>query len=164
MAPTLKYLQPVHVNIARIENLLLGISLNASHWRCQNHGEKLSINFCPFVLLSHGSMFVRLVSMSMSAPKPSPSSLWLLTPLAAETRWPWKPSQGWGLGGSWRGTLARTRTIPGQRLGVLIVRDNAASAMMASRHPTFAPPEVDGDPDKSVYSVINLTIHTITFK
>ena len=31
------------------------------------------------------------------------------------------------------------------RLGVLIVRDNAA--MMASRHPTFAPPEVDGDPD-----------------
>ena len=25
------------------------------------------------------------------------------------------------------------------------VRDNAA--MMASRHPTFAPPEVDGDPD-----------------
>ena len=32
-----------------------------------------------------------------------------------------------------------------QRLGVLIVRDNAA--MMASRHPTFAPPEVDGDPD-----------------
>ena len=32
-----------------------------------------------------------------------------------------------------------------QRLGVLIVRDNAA--MMESRHPTFAPPEVDGDPD-----------------
>ena len=32
-----------------------------------------------------------------------------------------------------------------QRLGVLIARDNAA--MMASRHPTFAPPEVDGDPD-----------------
>ena len=32
-----------------------------------------------------------------------------------------------------------------QRLGVLIVRDNAA--MMASRHPTFAPPEVDGDPE-----------------
>ena len=32
-----------------------------------------------------------------------------------------------------------------QRLGVLIVRGNAA--MMASRHPTFAPPEVDGDPD-----------------
>ena len=32
-----------------------------------------------------------------------------------------------------------------QRLGVHIVRDNAA--MMASRHPTFAPPEVDGDPD-----------------
>ena len=32
-----------------------------------------------------------------------------------------------------------------QRLGVLIVRDNAA--MMASPHPTFAPAEVDGDPD-----------------
>ena len=30
-----------------------------------------------------------------------------------------------------------------QRLGVLIVRDNAM--MMASRHPTFAPPDVDGD-------------------
>ena len=29
-----------------------------------------------------------------------------------------------------------------QRLGILIVWDNAA--MMASRHPTFAPPEVDG--------------------
>ena len=32
-----------------------------------------------------------------------------------------------------------------QRLGVLIVRDNAM--MMASRHPTFAPPDVDGDDD-----------------
>ena len=32
-----------------------------------------------------------------------------------------------------------------QRLGVLIVRDNAT--MMASRHPTFAPPDVDGDED-----------------
>ena len=32
-----------------------------------------------------------------------------------------------------------------QRLGVLIAGDNAA--MIASRHPTFAPPEVDGDPD-----------------
>ena len=32
-----------------------------------------------------------------------------------------------------------------QRLGVLIARDNAA--MMASRHPTFATPEVDNDPD-----------------
>ena len=43
---------------------------------------------------------------------------------------------------------------------VLIFRDNVA--MMASRHPTFALPEVDGDPDLSVYSVINLTIQTIT--
>ena len=32
-----------------------------------------------------------------------------------------------------------------QRLGVLIIRDNAM--MMASRHPTFAPPEIDGDED-----------------
>ena len=32
-----------------------------------------------------------------------------------------------------------------QRLGVLIVRGNAA--MVASRHPTFTPSEVDGDPD-----------------
>ena len=32
-----------------------------------------------------------------------------------------------------------------QRLGVLIVRDNAM--MMASRHPTFAPPDIDGDED-----------------
>ena len=32
-----------------------------------------------------------------------------------------------------------------QRLGVVIVRDNAA--MMASRHSTFALSEVDGDPD-----------------
>ena len=31
-----------------------------------------------------------------------------------------------------------------QRLGVLI-RNNAM--MMASRHPTFAPPEIDGDED-----------------
>ena len=32
-----------------------------------------------------------------------------------------------------------------QRLGILIVRDNAM--MMASRHPTFAPPDIDGDED-----------------
>ena len=47
------------------------------------------------------------------------------------------------------GTLAKSRNEVvrhlRQRLGVHIVRDNAA--MMASRHPTFAPPEVDGDPD-----------------
>ena len=30
-----------------------------------------------------------------------------------------------------------------QRLGVLIIRDNVM--MLASRHPTFAPPDVDGD-------------------
>ena len=33
-----------------------------------------------------------------------------------------------------------------QRLGVLIVRDNAM--MMSSRHPTFTPPDVDGDNDQ----------------
>ena len=32
-----------------------------------------------------------------------------------------------------------------QRLGVLIARDNAM--MMSSRHPTFAPADVDGDQD-----------------
>ena len=32
-----------------------------------------------------------------------------------------------------------------QRLGVLIGWDNAM--MMASRHPTFAPPDIDGDED-----------------
>ena len=35
-----------------------------------------------------------------------------------------------------------------QRLGVLIARDNAM--MMSSRHPTFAPADVDGDQDDSV--------------
>ena len=32
-----------------------------------------------------------------------------------------------------------------QRLGILLVRDNAA--MLCARTPTFAPPEVDGDVD-----------------
>ena len=32
-----------------------------------------------------------------------------------------------------------------QRLGVLIARDNAT--MILSRHPTFAPADVDGDQD-----------------
>ena len=100
--------------------------------------EKLSINFCPIVVSYHVSMFVWWVSMSMSAPMPPPSSLWLLTPLAAGTRCAWKPSQGWG---GWRRTLGRTRTRPGERLSVLIIRDNAA--MTASRHPTFVATQIN---------------------
>ena len=37
------------------------------------------------------------------------------------------------------------KTIAQGGISIENARDNAA--MMASRHPTFAPPEVDGDPD-----------------